>query len=225
MYGLRYRGALDATTQAELEGLVATLQEFLLREHNEDGTHRPPERGLDYVPIGFMGPWPTNTPPTGWLLCDGRAVSRTAYRKLFSVLGITYGAGDGVQTFNLPDMRGRFFLGKAASGTGSTLGATGGALDHTHSGPSHTHSISDDGDHEHSVSGTTNFEDNGISRLEGTGSAFQAAARDHTHPFSATSSEDGEHDHGGATGSSGTGNTGSANPPYLVGNYIILSGV
>src|SRR5690606_38194219 len=85
--------------------------------------------------------------PSGWLLCDGAAVSRNTYARLFSVLGTTYGAGDGNSTFNLPDLRQRFPLGKAASGTGSTLGATGGAIDHTHSGPSHTHSMT----HTHQV--------------------------------------------------------------------------
>ncbi|MBI1996528.1 MAG: hypothetical protein HYS66_08675, partial [Deltaproteobacteria bacterium] len=42
-------------------------------------------------------------------------------------------------TFTLPDLRQRFVLGVAASGTGSTLGGVGGGIDHTHTGPSHTH--------------------------------------------------------------------------------------
>ena len=50
--------------------------------------------------------WFTATAPTGWLLCDGSAVSRTTYADLFAVIGQTYGAGDGT-TFNLPDFRGR----------------------------------------------------------------------------------------------------------------------
>jgi len=79
------------------------------------------------------------TADTGWLLCDGSAVSRTTYATLFGVIGITFGAGDGSTTFNLPDLRGRFPLGKAVSGTGSTLGGTLGALDHVHAGPSHNH--------------------------------------------------------------------------------------
>lgn len=73
------------------------------------------------------------TADTGWLLCDGAAVSRTgATLALFNAIGTTYGVGDGSTTFNLPDTRGRFPLGKATAGTGSTLGGTGGLIDHVH---------------------------------------------------------------------------------------------
>jgi len=51
------------------------------------------------------------TPPTGWLKCNGAAVSRTAYSALFARVGTTFGAGDGVATFNLPDLRGEFLRG------------------------------------------------------------------------------------------------------------------
>jgi microcystin-dependent protein len=49
--------------------------------------------------------------PSGYLECDGRAVSRTTYSSLFSVIGTTYGVGDGTSTFNLPDLRGEFIRG------------------------------------------------------------------------------------------------------------------
>lgn len=58
--------------------------------------------------------------PTGYLLCDGTAVSRTTYATLFGVISTTYGVGDGSTTFNVPDMRGRMPLGL---GTGSGLTA------------------------------------------------------------------------------------------------------
>jgi len=70
--------------------------------------------------------------PTGWLLCDGTAVSRTTYVDLFTAVGTAFGVGDGSTTFNLPDLRQRFPLGKATSGTGATLGGTGGNVDHVH---------------------------------------------------------------------------------------------
>lgn len=49
--------------------------------------------------------------PDGYLLCQGQAVSRTIYNKLFLAIGITYGSGDGSTTFNLPDLRGVFLRG------------------------------------------------------------------------------------------------------------------
>lgn len=60
------------------------------------------------IPIGMMGYWPANTPPTNWLERDGTAISRTTYDDLFAVIGTTYGAGDGSTTFNLPNDLGYF---------------------------------------------------------------------------------------------------------------------
>lgn len=69
----------------------------------------------------------------GWLLCDGSAVSRSTFAALFTAIGTAFGVGDGSTTFNLPDLRQRFPLGKAAAGTGNVLGGAGGAIDHLHS--------------------------------------------------------------------------------------------
>lgn len=86
------------------------------------------------------------TPPAGWLVCDGRAVSRTTYGQLFAAIGTTWGAGDGSTTFNLPDGRGKALLG-AGQGTGLTaraLGSTGGeesALIVVRELPAHGHDI------------------------------------------------------------------------------------
>lgn len=66
---------------------------------------------LDLVPTGTPIPWVTTTPPTGYLKCNGAAISRTAYAALFAVLGTAFGAGDGTTTFNLPDLRGEFIRG------------------------------------------------------------------------------------------------------------------
>lgn len=86
----------------------------------------------DLMHVGTSVDFRGGTAPDGWLLEDGAAVSRTTYSDLFNVIGTTYGSGDGSTTFNLPDSRGRFRLGKAVSGTGSSLGEAGGSLDHTH---------------------------------------------------------------------------------------------
>jgi microcystin-dependent protein len=67
--------------------------------------------------------WYTNTAPTGYLFCNGQAVSRTTYSALFNLIGTTYGAGNGTTTFNLPDLCGRVPVGAGASQnpTGATL--------------------------------------------------------------------------------------------------------
>lgn len=87
---------------------------------------------LAAAPSGTMAPWTTASAPAGWLLCNGAAVSRTTYAALFAIISTTYGAGDASTTFNVPDMRGKFPLGVAASGTGSSLAGTGGTIDHLH---------------------------------------------------------------------------------------------
>jgi len=57
--------------------------------------------------MAYMG----SNAPSGWLLCDGAAVSRTQYVQLFAVIGVANGSGDGASTFNLPDLRGMFLRG------------------------------------------------------------------------------------------------------------------
>lgn len=84
------------------------------------------------TPIGSVQFYSGSSAPTGYLLCDGMAVSRTTYADLFAICGTIYGSGDGSTTFNLPDLRQRFPLTKSDSGTGNTLGATGGTIDHVH---------------------------------------------------------------------------------------------
>lgn len=72
------------------------------------------------VPLGAILPLAHNsTVPSGYLLCDGAAVSRTMYPDLFSVIGTTYGAGDGSTTFNVPDYNTakRFVQGDTVAGT------------------------------------------------------------------------------------------------------------
>jgi microcystin-dependent protein len=75
------------------------------------------------IPSGVVFPFAGNTAPYGYLVCDGRAVSRTEFGSLFLMIGTSHGAGDGSTTFNLPDYRGNFLRGKvdittiAGSGT------------------------------------------------------------------------------------------------------------
>jgi microcystin-dependent protein len=76
--------------------------------------------GAGVSPAGSMIMYGGATAPTGWLLCDGSAISRTTYASLFAVLSTTYGAGDTTTTFNVPDMRGVF-----PKGAGTTARAAG----------------------------------------------------------------------------------------------------
>ncbi len=63
------------------------------------------------VPAGAVCSFAGSSAPDGWLVCDGAAVSRTTYAALFEQIGTAFGAGDGVATFNLPDLRGEFVRG------------------------------------------------------------------------------------------------------------------
>ena len=97
------------------------------------------------TPVGSISLFAGKTAPTGWLICDGSAVSRTTYANLFSVIGTTYGKGDGSTTFNIPDLQGRVPVGYKSSDTSfDTIGETGGEKTHTltiDEMPSHNHSV------------------------------------------------------------------------------------
>jgi microcystin-dependent protein len=79
------------------------------------------------TPVGALIPYAGSSAPAGWLLCDGSAVSRSTYAELFAVCGETYGAGNGVTTFNLPDMRGVFPKGAGTTDRAAGKDANGNA--------------------------------------------------------------------------------------------------
>ena len=78
------------------------------------------------IPTGMIAPFAMSTAPTGWIECDGSAVSRTTYADLFTALGTTHGSGDGSSTFNVPDLRGEFIRGWD-NGKGTDSGRTFGS--------------------------------------------------------------------------------------------------
>ena len=76
---------------------------------------------------GLILMWGTGSAPTGWVLCDGSAISRTTFAALFAVIGTTFGTGDGSTTFNVPNMQGKYVRQDTAA-----LAGTGGAATHDH---------------------------------------------------------------------------------------------
>jgi microcystin-dependent protein len=159
------------------------------------------------VPVGGVIPYTGATAPASWLMCDGAAYSTTSKGALFAVIGYVYG-GSGT-TFNVPDFRQRFPLGKATSGTGSTLGGVGGAIDHVH-GMDHAHFTDDlvssdipTGIGDVALAGTTAPPDIPVAR---------AAHIHNVQIFSATDL---------ASVDRGTPNTDVENPPFQTVNFII----
>jgi microcystin-dependent protein len=109
-------------------------------------TYNPTTKEIVYsFPIaGVINIYAGSSAPLGTLLCDGSAVSRTTYGRLYDAIGTTYGIGDGVNTFNLPNLTGRVPVGlKSTETIFNTLGNIGGTGAHTLSiaeMPAHTHS-------------------------------------------------------------------------------------
>lgn len=155
------------------------------------------------LPAGVVWAYGGTAAPTGWLLCDGASLLRSSFADLFTAIGTAYGSVDGTH-FNVPDLRGRFPLGKATSGTGSTLGGTGGSIDHVHaldSATSHARVRLDDPTDQLSseTKSTANWTRNAgvaIASVNSTGATDNVGAR---------------------LG----GNSDVANPPFQTFNYII----
>lgn len=97
-------------------------------------------------PAGEVAPFARSTAPDGWLVCDGQAVSRTTYARLFAAIGTTFGSGNGSSTFNVPDLRGEFIRGwdngkgvDAGRGFGSSQSSQNLSHSHPVVDPGHTH--------------------------------------------------------------------------------------
>jgi microcystin-dependent protein len=80
--------------------------------------------GIEGIPTATIVPWSSASVPSGFLECDGTAVSRTTYSALFAIVGTTYGSGDGSTTFNVPNLADNIPVGKSNN---KAVGSTGGA--------------------------------------------------------------------------------------------------
>ena len=220
---------LQPATVGALDDIIAPLQTWVGTTEGLNQQLKSDIVGVaaKVVPVGALFMWPTATAPSGYVLCNGAAVSRADYASLFTVIGVTFGTGNGSTTFNVPDMRQRFPLGVAASGTGSTLAGRGCLIDHTHTGPSHAHTSTG---HIHGIAGVTTTA--GTAHSHSIASAGLVDGGATTNFGVLTTGSESTHTHGtpssstdsttpGDTGAAGTGATGTANPPFLAVNYII----
>lgn len=189
------------------------------------------------VPVGATIEWWDPTPPPGWLVCAGQAVSRTDYAELFAVFGTRYGSGDGSTTFNLPDLRGRVPVtldNQGGSDAGrlsvaNTLGGTGGAERVTLSVnqmPSHNHGGSTASTGSHNHSGLVAGNDAGFVIANSSGGNALVAS---SNPSALTSARvagatanAGNHNH--SISSQGGGQSHENMPPYILCYRIVWTG-
>jgi microcystin-dependent protein len=147
------------------------------------------------IPLGGLLPYAGATAPNStFVLPFGQAISRITYATLFSLIGSTYGAGDGSTTFNLPDLRGRVVASPDNMGGGSdpnrltagalagvrnSIGGAGGESAHTQTVaemPAHSHSVNvSDPGHSHAISPTAAQQGTGVSGGGGVGIALVGA--------------------------------------------------
>jgi microcystin-dependent protein len=127
--GLEVVSSVKVTVQTTDDVVISGDTVELLS--NNDVEITAPElllNGSPIIPAGAVMAFAMNSAPAGWLKANGAAVSRTTYARLFAAIGVTFGVGDGITTFNLPDLRGEFVRGwvdnrTLAPETGRALGS------------------------------------------------------------------------------------------------------
>jgi microcystin-dependent protein len=201
----------------------------------------------EIMPAGTVTQTARITAPTGWLLCEGQAVSRTIFARLFDAIGTTYGTGDGSTTFTLPNLRGRVPVGRDTTQTEfDVLGEAGGDKtvslteaqlpSHSHTTPNHSHTFSgttsENGFHAHNASQPYRIY-NGVVQINGEGIAGGPAGTNFGNfnampTFSTSGSGSHTHTYSGTTSNASptTNTTGSGQAhqnlqPYIVLNYMI----
>lgn len=111
----------DAKTEYQANKSYVQDETGVVYKALQTNVNREPSDNPDYwmsafadataSPAGMVVPFARTTAPAGWLKCNGVAVSRTTYARLFAAIGTTFGSGDGSTTFNLPELRGEFVRG------------------------------------------------------------------------------------------------------------------
>ena len=155
-------GLENVTDDAQLKRAAADYDSFpskdsldpndlLLIEDSKDGHQKKKVLGFTILPTGTVLPYAGTAAPYGFKMCDGSLLNISTNNDLFAVIGTQFNEGNEPPgMFRLPDLRQRFPLGKAATGTGSQLGERGGTIDHTHTGGAHKHFLEP---HSHIVPG------------------------------------------------------------------------
>jgi len=233
-------GAQDITTASGDTFIVISDASGNARVYAYQRVSQPPP----VMPIGTILDFAGSSAPSYFLLCYGQAISRTTYAALFAVISTTYGAGDSVTTFNLPDCRGRVAAGKDNMGgssanrltdqsgglDGDTLGDTGGVETSTllsanlpNATLTVTGTAAASGTHAHAVPDTHGGSStgSGFPGFDGTGAAYPTYSE--TYP-------EGAHIHSvsGTTSSINGGVTQTAFnnvQPTIIFNKIIFAGV
>jgi len=150
-------GELEDISQlmADFDAILSVVNGGITNDNLAPGASIGSEKVPGALPVGGITLFSGDVAPSGWLLCDGAAVSRSTYAGLFAVVGTKYGVGDNSTTFNLPNLASRIAVGRnAADGDFAALGQAGGAKTVVLDGntlPFHTHGLSDPG-HAHAVS-------------------------------------------------------------------------
>jgi microcystin-dependent protein len=174
--------------------------------------------GIQGVNTGLIVPWSDTSTPSGFLNCDGSAVSRVTYAALFAVIGTTYGSGNGSTTFDLPNLSDNIVLGRsptkalASTGGANTVAGTGNIsatignttlstpqiASHTHPTPGNTATV-------YGVNGLGYVGASGVANNPGVSTDLTGGGGAHTHNSSVTF----------------TGSASSVLQPYLTVKYII----
>jgi microcystin-dependent protein len=119
---------------ATIESQIGALESIV------DAIPGATDGGVATVPVGTVSAYAGPVVPNGWLLCNGSAVSRTEYANLMQSIGVAWGAGDNLTTFNVPDLRGYFLRGIDPSGTIDSTARTLGSIEASNM-PNHSHQI------------------------------------------------------------------------------------